>query len=95
MALLIGYGHVIYLDRRASDQNQRTIYSLVAQRIERPWMFVAYQNTSLGQALRKLAVEGSPIGNPLRPLGEQLLTRSRDPLSRLISDPAGSAPGGS
>ena len=49
VALLIAYGHVVYLDRRASDQNKRTIYSLVAQRIENRWVFVAYQNTPLGQ----------------------------------------------
>ena len=47
VALLIAYGHVIYLDQRSSDHNKRTIYSLVAQRLKRRWVFVAYQNTPL------------------------------------------------
>jgi len=49
VALLICYGHVVYLDHRSSDQNKRTIYTLVAQRIDDRWIFVSYQNTLLGQ----------------------------------------------
>ncbi len=50
VALVIAYGHVVYLDQRSSDQNKRTIYSLVAQRMKREWVFVAYQNTPLGKS---------------------------------------------
>ena len=49
VALLIAYGHVVYLDQRSSDQNKRTIYTLIAQRLEKRWTFVAYQNTPLGR----------------------------------------------
>ena len=49
VALLIAYGYVVYLDQRSSDQNKRTIYTLVAQRINEKWLFVAYQNTPLGK----------------------------------------------
>jgi uncharacterized protein (TIGR02246 family) len=49
VALLIAYGCVVYLDQRSSDQNNRTIYTLVAQRIKKKWLFVAYQNTPLGK----------------------------------------------
>lgn len=49
VALIIAYGHVVYLDQRSSDQNKRTIYSLVAQRVSGEWMFVTYQNTPLGK----------------------------------------------
>lgn len=48
VALLIGYGHVVYLDHRSSDQNKRTVYSLVALRRDEHWLFAAYQNTPLG-----------------------------------------------
>lgn len=50
VALVIAYGHVVYLDQRSSDQNKRTIYSLVAQRLATDWVFVAYQNTPLGNS---------------------------------------------
>lgn len=50
VAFLIAYGHVVYLDQRSSEQNKRTIYSLVAQRLETDWFFVAYQNTPLGRS---------------------------------------------
>ncbi len=46
---LIAYGHVVYLDNRSSDQNKRTVYSLVAQRRDTRWIFAAYQNTPLGR----------------------------------------------
>lgn len=49
VALLLGYGHVVYLDHRSSEQNKRTVYTLVAQRIEGRWLFVSYQNTPLGK----------------------------------------------
>lgn len=49
MAILIAYSHVVYLDQRSSDLNKRTIYTLVAQRIKKTWLFVAYQNTPLGK----------------------------------------------
>ncbi|MDQ1128606.1 SgcJ/EcaC family oxidoreductase [Microbacterium sp. SORGH_AS_0888] len=48
VAVLLGYGHVVYLDQRSSEQNKRTVYTLVAQRIEGEWVFVSYQNTPLG-----------------------------------------------
>lgn len=48
VALLIGHGHVVYLDHRSSDQNKRTVYSLVALRRDEHWLFAAYQNTPLG-----------------------------------------------
>ncbi len=48
VALLIGYGHVVYLDQRSSDHNKRTVYSLVALRGDGQWLFAAYQNTPLG-----------------------------------------------
>lgn len=48
VALLIAYGHVVYLDHRSSDQNKRTVYSLVAHRLDGRWTFAAYQNTPLG-----------------------------------------------
>jgi uncharacterized protein (TIGR02246 family) len=49
VALIIAYGHVVYLDDRSSEQNKRTIYTILAQRIEERWRFVSYQNTPLGQ----------------------------------------------
>ena len=49
VALLLAYGHVVYLDHRSSDQNKRTVYTLVAQRLEGEWVFAAYQNTPLGR----------------------------------------------
>lgn len=49
VAVLLGYGHVVYLDQRSSDQNKRTVYTLVAQRLAGRWLFTAYQNTPLGQ----------------------------------------------
>lgn len=48
VAVVLGYGHVVYLDQRSSDQNKRTVYTLIAQRIEGEWVFVSYQNTPLG-----------------------------------------------
>ena len=48
VAVLLGYGHVVYLDQRSSDQNKRTVYNIVAQRIDDRWTFVSYQNTPLG-----------------------------------------------
>lgn len=47
IAVLIAYGHIVYLDRRSSDDNERTIYTLVAQRSDSGWRFAAYQNTPL------------------------------------------------
>jgi uncharacterized protein (TIGR02246 family) len=47
VALLIAHGHIEYLDHRSSDDNKRTVYSLVAQRIDGSWLFTAYQNTPL------------------------------------------------
>lgn len=49
VAVLLGYGHVVYLDQRSSDQNKRTVYTLVAQCFEGRWLFVSYQNTPLGK----------------------------------------------
>jgi len=49
VAVLLGYGHVVYLDHRSSDQNKRTVYTLVAQRLDGRWLFVGYQNTPLGK----------------------------------------------
>jgi uncharacterized protein (TIGR02246 family) len=49
VALLLGYGHVVYLDDRSSDQNKRTVYTLVAQRLNDRWLFAGYQNTPLGK----------------------------------------------
>jgi ketosteroid isomerase-like protein len=49
VAVLLGYGHVVYLDHRSSDENKRTVYTLVAQRLDGRWLFVAYQNTPLGK----------------------------------------------
>ena len=49
VALIIAYGHVVYLDDRSSEANKRTIYTVVAQRLDRRWQFVAYQNTPLGR----------------------------------------------
>jgi uncharacterized protein (TIGR02246 family) len=47
VAYLLAYGHIVYNDNRSSDGNKRTIYSLVAQKKEDGWIFVAYQNTPL------------------------------------------------
>ncbi len=47
VALLIAHGHSEYLDNRSSDGNKRTVYSLVAQRLEGHWLFAGYQNTPL------------------------------------------------
>lgn len=48
VAVLLGYGHVVYLDDRSSDQNKRTVYTLVVQRLDGRWLFTSYQNTPLG-----------------------------------------------
>lgn len=47
VAVLIAYGHIVYLDDRSSDANKRTVYSLIAQRTEDGWRFAGYQNTPL------------------------------------------------
>lgn len=47
IALLIAHGHIEYLDHRSSDDNERTVYSLVAQRLGDRWLFAAYQNTPI------------------------------------------------
>jgi uncharacterized protein (TIGR02246 family) len=47
VAFVIAYGHVKFEDQRSSDNNERTIYSLVAQKIKGQWLFVAYQNTPI------------------------------------------------
>lgn len=49
VAVLLGYGHVVYLDHRSSDQNKRTVYTLIAQRLDSRWLFAAYQNTPVGK----------------------------------------------
>ena len=49
VAVLLAYGHVVYLDNRSSDQNKRTVYTLIAQRVQNHWLFVSYQNTPLGK----------------------------------------------
>ena len=49
VAVVVGYGHIVYKDHRSSDANKRTIYSLVVQKIDKRWLFVAYQNTPIGQ----------------------------------------------
>ena len=49
IALLIAHGHIEYLDHRSSDDNERTVYSLVAQRLGDRWLFAAYQNTPIAR----------------------------------------------
>jgi uncharacterized protein (TIGR02246 family) len=48
VAVITAYGHIVYDDHRSSDNNKRTIYTLIAQRIDDAWIFVGYQNTPLG-----------------------------------------------
>jgi uncharacterized protein (TIGR02246 family) len=45
VAILTAYGHIVYLDNRSSDDNKRTVYGMVAQRVDGAWIFVQYQNT--------------------------------------------------
>ena len=47
VAYVIAGGLIVYDDNRSSDDNRRTIYSLVAQKNEGEWIFVAYQNTPI------------------------------------------------
>lgn len=47
VAYLIAEGRIVYNDNRSSDDDKRTIYSLVAQKISGKWIFVAYQNTPI------------------------------------------------
>lgn len=49
VALLIAHGHIVYDDHRSSDGNKRTVYTLVARKTGGEWLFVAYQNTPVGQ----------------------------------------------
>ena len=48
VATLIAYGQIVFDDHRSSDDNDRTIYTLTAQKVDDAWTFVAYQNTPLG-----------------------------------------------
>lgn len=48
VAVLIAYGHIVYLDNRSSDDNKRTVYTLIAQRTDTGWRFAGYQNTPIG-----------------------------------------------
>jgi uncharacterized protein (TIGR02246 family) len=47
IAYVIADGHIVYDDNRSSDANERTVYSLIAQRLDGAWIFVAYQNTPI------------------------------------------------
>jgi uncharacterized protein (TIGR02246 family) len=47
VAFVIAHGNVEYNDSRPSDNNKRTVYSLVAQKLQGVWCFVAYQNTPI------------------------------------------------
>lgn len=47
VAFVIAYGNVEYDDNRSSDSNKRTVYSLVAQKLQGTWLFTAYQNTPI------------------------------------------------
>lgn len=47
LALLVAAGHIVYKDRRSSDANKRTVYSLLAQKVDERWRFVFYQNTPI------------------------------------------------
>jgi uncharacterized protein (TIGR02246 family) len=47
VAFVIATGHIVYNDNRSSDDNKRTIYSLVAQKANDEWRFAAYQNTPI------------------------------------------------
>jgi uncharacterized protein (TIGR02246 family) len=47
VAFVIAYGNVEYNDNRSSDDNKRTIYSLIAQKLNGAWLFAAYQNTPI------------------------------------------------
>lgn len=49
VAYIIAGGYIHYDDHRSSGNNKRTIYSLVAQKLEGVWLFAAYQNTPLGR----------------------------------------------
>jgi uncharacterized protein (TIGR02246 family) len=49
VAIITAYGHIVYEDRRSSDANKRTVYTLTAQKIDSDWIFVAYQNTPIGE----------------------------------------------
>ena len=50
IALVIASGRIVYKDHRSSDNNKRTVYSLIAAQDEHDdWRFVFYQNTPLGK----------------------------------------------
>lgn len=46
-ALVVASGHIAYKDHRSSDKNKRTVYSLLAQKLDAGWRFVFYQNTPI------------------------------------------------
>jgi len=47
---VIASGRIVYKDHRSSDNNKRTVYSLIAAQDEHDdWRFVFYQNTPLGK----------------------------------------------
>ena len=48
IAIMVAYGHIEFTDHRPSKDNQRTVYTLVAQKQDNHWRFVHYQNTPLG-----------------------------------------------
>ncbi|WP_019930732.1 SgcJ/EcaC family oxidoreductase [Nocardia sp. BMG111209] len=48
VAIVTAYGHIAFPDHRSSEENERTIYTLTAQKAEDGWIFVAYQNTPIG-----------------------------------------------
>jgi uncharacterized protein (TIGR02246 family) len=47
VAFVIANGYIAFDDNRSSDDNKRTIYSLIAQKINGEWLFAAYQNTPI------------------------------------------------
>jgi uncharacterized protein (TIGR02246 family) len=49
VALLIASGRIVYKDHRSSDDNKRTVYSLIAMREGGAWRFVFYQNTPIAK----------------------------------------------
>ena len=47
IAVVIAGGRIVFKDHRSSEDNKRTVYSLVAQKLHGDWKFVFYQNTPL------------------------------------------------
>ena len=46
VAVVVAYGHIVFDDDRP-DSGKRTVYSLIARKVDGSWVFAGYQNTPI------------------------------------------------